>query len=97
MIPATNGTSPGRRTNAEPQGVAPQPTPGGAQSKRGGTFFPESEVMHGPHAFLGSNEATYGLRQGGAGFHRNRAAAGKARPTLSARIVRRVQNADVRW
>ena len=28
--------------------------------------------VHGPHAFLGSNEATYGLREGGAGFHRNR-------------------------
>ena len=26
--------------------------------------------VHGPHAFLGSNEATYGLREGGAGFHR---------------------------
>src|SRR5262245_59744566 len=25
-----------------------------------------------PHAFLGSEEATYGLREGGAGFHRNR-------------------------
>jgi hypothetical protein len=25
-----------------------------------------------PHAFLASNEATYGLREGGAGFHRNR-------------------------
>ena len=35
-----------------------------------------------------------GLREGGAGFHRNRPAAGKARPTLSAGIVRRVQNAD---
>src|SRR5262245_15329621 len=47
-----------------------------------------------PHAFLGSNEATYGLREGGAGFHRNRPTAGKARPTLSAGIVRRVQDAD---
>src|SRR5215472_7201313 len=47
-----------------------------------------------PHAFLGSNETTYGLREGGAGFHRNRPTAGKARPTLSAGIVRRVQNAD---
>jgi hypothetical protein len=28
---------------------------------------------------LGSNEATYGLREGGAGFHRNRPAAGKVR------------------
>jgi len=46
------------------------------------------------HAFLGSNEATYGLREGGAGFHRNRSAAGKAKPTLSAGIVRRVRNAD---
>ena len=27
---------------------------------------------------LGSNEATYGLREGGAGLHRNRPAAGKA-------------------
>src|SRR5262249_39925553 len=45
-------------------------------------------------AFLGSNEATYGLREGGAGFHRNRPAAGKAKPTLSAGIVRRVRNAD---
>jgi hypothetical protein len=36
--------------------------------------------VHGPHAFLGSNEATYGLREGGAGFHRNRSAAGKANP-----------------
>src|SRR5262249_20255504 len=25
-----------------------------------------------PYAFLGSNEATYGLREGGAGLHRNR-------------------------
>src|SRR5215471_2822359 len=47
-----------------------------------------------PHAFLGSNEATYGLREGGAGFHRNRPEAGKAKPTLSAGIVRRVRNAD---
>src|SRR5262249_29051757 len=47
-------------------------------------------------AFLGSNEATYGLREGGAGFHRNRPAAGKAKPTLSAGIVRRVRNADDR-
>ena len=47
-----------------------------------------------PHAFLGSNEATYGLREGGAGFHRNRPGAGKAKPTLSAGIVRRVRNAD---
>jgi hypothetical protein len=47
-----------------------------------------------PYAFLGSNEATYGLREGGAGFHRNRPAAGKAKPTLSAGIVRRVRNAD---
>jgi hypothetical protein len=29
---------------------------------------------------LGSNEATYSLREGGAGFHRNRPAAGKAKP-----------------
>jgi len=36
---------------------------------------------------LASNEATYGLREGGAGFHRNRPAAGKAKPTLSAGIV----------
>jgi len=43
--------------------------------------------VHGPHAFLGSNEATYGLREGGAGFHRNRPEAGKAKPTLSAGIV----------
>src|SRR5262249_48876373 len=43
---------------------------------------------------LGSNEATYGLRESGAGFHRNRPAAGKAKPTLSAGIVRRVRNAD---
>src|SRR5262249_16200585 len=50
--------------------------------------------VHGPHAFLGSNEATYGLREGGAGFHRNRPEAGKSKPTLSAGIVRRVQNAD---
>ena len=41
--------------------------------------------------FLGSNEATYGLREGGAGFHRNRPAAGKAKPTLSAGIVRRFE------
>jgi hypothetical protein len=41
-----------------------------------------------PHAFLGSNEATYGLREGGAGFHRNRPAAGQAKPTLSAGIIR---------
>src|SRR5262249_51417409 len=47
-----------------------------------------------PYAFLGSNEATYGLREGGAGFHRNRPEAGKAKPTLSAGIVRRVRNAD---
>ncbi len=33
-------------------------------------------------------------RIGGAGFHRNRPAAGKAKPTLSAGIVRRVRNAD---
>jgi len=46
-----------------------------------------------PYAFLGSNEATYGLREGGAGLHRNRPA-GKAKPTLSAGIVRRVRNAD---
>jgi len=39
-------------------------------------------------------EATNGLRKGGAGFHRDRPTAGKARPTLSAGIVRRVQNAD---
>jgi hypothetical protein len=32
--------------------------------------------VHGPHAFLGSNEATYGLREGGAGFHRNRPTGG---------------------
>src|SRR5262245_38910518 len=50
--------------------------------------------VHGPHAFQGSNKATYGLREGGAGFHRNRPAAGKAKPTLSAGIVRRVRNAD---
>jgi len=48
-------------------------------------------------AFLGSNEATYGLREGGAGFHRNRPAAGKTKPTFSAGIVRRVRNADRRW
>ena len=36
--------------------------------------------VHGPHTFLGSNEATYGLREGGAGLHRNRPAAGKSRP-----------------
>ena len=36
---------------------------------------------------LGSNEATYGLREGGAGFHRNRPAAGKAKPTLSSGIA----------
>ena len=35
-----------------------------------------------PMHSLGSNEATYGLREGGAGFHRNRPAAGKAKPTL---------------
>src|SRR6266436_2485193 len=47
-----------------------------------------------PMHSLGSNEATYGLREGGAGFHRNRPAAGKAKPTLSAGIVLRVRNAD---
>src|SRR5215472_17316823 len=47
-----------------------------------------------PVPLLGSNEATYGLREGGAGLHRNRPAAGKATPTLSAGIVRRVRNAD---
>src|SRR5262249_8198265 len=47
-----------------------------------------------PYAVLGSNEATYGLREGGAGFHRNRPAAGKGKSTLSAGIVRRVRNAD---
>ena len=49
------------------------------------------------HAFLGSNEATYSLREGGAGFHRNRPAAGKAKPTLSAGIVRRVRNPNGRY
>ena len=37
-----------------------------------------------PCAFLPGIKATYGLREGGAGFHRNRPAAGKAKPTLSA-------------
>src|SRR5262245_27481419 len=45
-----------------------------------------------PYAFVGSNEATYSLREGSAGFHRNRMAAGEAKPTLSAGIVRRVRN-----
>src|SRR5262249_18592936 len=69
--------------------------PGGPASEAGRvaplvrhSFLPPDAVS------LGSNEATYGLREGGAGFHRNRPAAGKARPTLSADIVRRVQNAD---
>src|SRR5262249_5358860 len=53
-------------------------------------------LMVGAFFRLGSNEATYGLRQGGAGFHRNRPAAGKAKRTLSAGIVRRVRNADGR-
>jgi hypothetical protein len=35
-----------------------------------------------PMHSLGSNEATYGLREGGAGFHRNRPAAGKAKPNF---------------
>src|SRR5262245_402224 len=48
-----------------------------------------------PYAFLGSNEATYGLREGGAGLHRNRPAAGKTRPTLSAGIVRRVRTVRI--
>src|SRR5262245_17350387 len=41
-----------------------------------------------------SNEATYGLRKGGARFHPNRPIASNAKPTLSADIVRRVRNAD---
>src|SRR5215472_798092 len=57
------------------------------QSRKGRTLTSAQRLRNektAPYAFLGSNEATYGLREGGAGFHRNRPAAGKAKPTLSA-------------
>src|SRR5258708_26711316 len=44
-----------------------------------------------PMLSLRSND---GLRESVAGFHRNRPAAGKDKPTLSTGILRRVRNAD---
>src|SRR5215831_17626741 len=61
------------------------------QSRKGRTLTSAQRLRNEkscPYAFLGSNEATYGLREGGAGFHQNRPEAGKAKPTLSAGIVR---------